>query len=64
MDRDHDRLVDELPEQLAVATRLHEAGQTDDVIGLALGIPPQSVPMVLKVARLKLTALSEDHPVP
>lgn len=60
MDREHERLVDELPEPLAVAMRLHEAGFDDEVVGVALGIPVQSVRMVLKVAGLKLDALRAE----
>lgn len=47
----------ELPVGLAVALRLHDAGHADDVIAVALGIPVQSVPVTLRVARGKLAQL-------
>lgn len=50
-------LVDQLPEALAVAVRLSDAGHDHTVIGTALGVPHQSVRIVLRVATAKLAAL-------
>lgn len=56
-------MVDELPDALAVAMRLHDAHYGPSVIATALGVPEQSTSIVLKVARLKLEAIaaSGDH---
>jgi DNA-directed RNA polymerase specialized sigma24 family protein len=54
----HDH-IDELPPAYAVAIRLHQAGTTDDVIALGLGVEPDAVPTLLDVARRKLADLSD-----
>ncbi len=56
MDRDH--LIDRLPEGLAIALRLDDAGQKHEVIATALGIPAQAVPVLLEVACGKLARLA------
>ena len=56
MDREH--LIDRLPEGLATALRLEDAGQEHEVIATALGIPTESVPVLLEVAHGKLTRLA------
>jgi len=55
MDREH--LIDRLPEGLATALRLEDADQGVEVIATALGIPPESVPVLLEVAHGKLDRL-------
>ncbi len=42
-----------LPEPYAVALRLHEAGR-DDAIAVAVGIPPETVPAIVRIAEAKL----------
>lgn len=59
---EHSRAVDQLPEALAVAVRLDEAGYDHEVIGAALGVPHQSVRIVLRVAATKLASLEQDGP--
>lgn len=54
-------LVDQLPDALAVAIRLDDAGHDHMVIGTALGVPHQSVKTVLRVARAKLASLQADE---
>lgn len=54
---DRERLLDDLPDTLAVALRLEEAGHSRETVATALGVPVQSVSVVLKVARLKLARL-------
>lgn len=56
MDREH--LIDRLPEALATALRLDDAGQDHEVIATALGIPAEGVPVLLEVARGKLARLA------
>jgi len=56
MDRAH--LIDRLPEGLATALRLEDADQGADVIATALGIPLESVPVLLDVAHAKLNRLA------
>lgn len=53
-----EQLIDQLPEGLAVALRLRDAGQDDSVIATALGVPEQSVPTLLDLARAKLAHLA------
>lgn len=55
MDREH--LIGRLPDNLAVALRMHDAGQDDGAIAVALGVPVQSVPQLLTVAEAKLAHL-------
>jgi hypothetical protein len=55
VDREH--LIGRLPDSLAVALRMHDAGQDDAVIAVALGVPVQSVPQLLAVAEAKLANL-------
>ncbi len=57
----HERFVDQLPEGLAVALRLHDAGQDDGVIATALGVPEESVPTLLDLARAKLARLTNGN---
>lgn len=52
------RLIDQLPEGLAVALRLHETGHDDGVIAAALDVPEQSVPTLLALAHAKLARLA------
>lgn len=59
---DRARLVDQLQESLAVALRLSDAGHPDSTIACALGIPVQSVSVVLRVATAKLERLEEECP--
>lgn len=54
---DRDRLIEELPDGLATALRLHEAGEPDSVIATALAVPPESVPVLLDLAQAKLDHL-------
>lgn len=54
---DRERLIDQLPESLGVALRLRDAGQDDDVIAAALGVPVEGVPQLLTVAEAKLAHL-------
>jgi hypothetical protein len=60
-----DDLIGRLPEAYAVALRLHRRGR-DDVIADQLGIAPQSVAALLRVAEAKLERLrsSTDAPKP
>lgn len=54
----------QLPMGHAVAIRLHAAGHGDDVIATALGLPIESVPTLLEIARVKLehsAAPAEDQ---
>jgi hypothetical protein len=53
---DTDDLIGRLPEAYAVALRLHERGR-DDAIAERLGIDPQSVAPLLRVAEAKLERL-------
>jgi hypothetical protein len=55
VDREHS--IGRLPDTLAIALRMHDAGQDDDVIAVALGVPVQSVPQLLAVAEAKLANL-------
>jgi hypothetical protein len=55
VDREH--LIGRLPDTLAVALRMHDAGQDDGAIAVALGVPVQSVPQLLAVAEAKLANL-------
>ncbi|MBB2890439.1 hypothetical protein [Flexivirga oryzae] len=59
---DHNRLIDQLPDMLAVAVRLDDAGHPAETIGCALGIPVQSVRNLLVVAHCKLDHLAADEP--
>jgi hypothetical protein len=49
-----DRRVDEMSPANGVALRLERAGYDDLVIAAALGVPLESVPALLEVARAKL----------
>ncbi|MGI8868949.1 MAG: hypothetical protein ACR2F6_08900 [Mycobacteriales bacterium] len=42
-----------------MAVRLRDAGQQDDLIAVALGVPIQSVPVLLSVATGKLGRLAQ-----
>jgi hypothetical protein len=53
---DLDDIIGRLPEANAVALRLHERGR-DDAIAEQLGIAPQSVAALLRVAQAKLERL-------
>lgn len=55
---DRGELIAQLAEGLAVALRLHEAGESDETIATALGIPLQSVSSTLRIAESKLAALA------
>jgi hypothetical protein len=62
---DPDDLIGRLPEAYAIALRLHERGR-DEAIAEQLGIAPQSVAALLRVAEAKLERLrsSTDAPKP
>jgi hypothetical protein len=60
MDREH--LINQLQESLAVALRLSDAGHPDETIACALGIPTQSVSVILRVATAKLDKLAQNCP--
>ena len=47
---DREQLISRLPEALATALRLHDAGQSVDIIATALGIPVEGVPVLIDVA--------------
>ncbi len=49
--------VDQLPEALAVAVRLHDAGYADPVLATALGVPVQSIPGMRRLAYAKLARI-------
>ena len=57
---DRAELVDQLQESLAVALRLNDAGHPDSTIACALGLPVQSVSVVLRVATAKLAHLETE----
>jgi hypothetical protein len=56
---DDDRLIASLPDALAAALRLRRAGEADDVVATALGIPLAGVAAVLELAEAKLMHLSQ-----
>jgi hypothetical protein len=58
---DRDALIDRLSEAHAVALRLSDAGQGDEVVAAALGVPVESVPQLLAVAEAKLAHLPQDR---
>jgi hypothetical protein len=58
---DRDALIDRLSEAHAVALRLSDAGQGDEVIAAALGVPPASVPQLLSVDEAKLAHLPPER---
>ena len=49
-----EKLILELVDTLAVAIRLHDAGESNDTIATALGVPVESVPSTLRVAEAKI----------
>lgn len=53
-------LVDQLPANLAVVIRLHDAGYDDAVLARALGVPEQSMPSTRRLAYAKLARLEAD----
>lgn len=53
---DRDQAIDMLPEDYALAIRLHEAEREGD-IPERLEIPPEAVGSLLRLARAKLTSL-------
>lgn len=55
-------LTDQLPDMLAVAVRLDDAGHPAETIGCALGVPVESVPNLLLVAHRKLEHLVGAEP--
>lgn len=59
---DRDRLIGQLPDAHAVALRLSGAGFGPEVIATALGIAPEGVPDLLRVAEAKLRRLEERPP--
>lgn len=54
--------VAQLPLGHAVALRLHAAGQDDEVIATALGVPVESVTTLLEIARVKLEHVPTPPP--
>lgn len=56
---DRSRAIDLLPEAYAEALRLQEEG-LDDLIPERLGIPPEAVGPLLRLARAKLAALLQS----
>lgn len=66
------RAVERLPPTYGLAWSLRAAGATDEVIAIALGIDPVSVPPLLDLAEAKLAAIRRlalpevpsDHPEP
>lgn len=61
---DREQLINRLQESLAVALRLSDAGYPDETIACALGIPIQSVSVILRVATAKLDKLAQEAPGP
>lgn len=61
---DREQRIRELPDALAVAVRLHDAHVCEATIATALGIPPESVPVILRVAEAKLAELDGRRPAP
>lgn len=57
---DEDDLVAALPPMMAVALRLVRAGQPDQVIATAVGIPVEGVPALVELAEAKLDGLRRD----
>ena len=57
---DRSRAIELLPEAYAEALRLVDAGQSDS-IAERLGIPPEAVGPLLRLARAKLAALLEPE---
>ncbi|MGH3199626.1 MAG: hypothetical protein ACRDNT_27730 [Streptosporangiaceae bacterium] len=58
---DRDRALSELTVPHAVALRLRAGGADDETIARALGIEPEGVPGLLKVAEAKLEAELGRH---
>lgn len=58
---DREQLISRLPEALATALRLHDAGQSVDIIATALGIPVEGVPVLIDVALGKLKRLADGE---
>lgn len=54
MDREH--AIGELPLSHAVALRLRDAAADDKTIAKALGIDPEGIPALLRIAEAKLSA--------
>ena len=52
--------LDELPESYAVALRLRDAGHDETAIATALGIEPESVVPLLRLANKKLELLLQE----
>lgn len=59
--------IGHLPTPYAVALRLHESGEPDEVIAEALGVDVTALPSVLELAEAKLAAIqrrlgTKNHP--
>jgi DNA-directed RNA polymerase specialized sigma24 family protein len=54
---DRTAALDELPESYAIALRLRDAGHDNTAIATALGIEPESVEPLLRLANKKLERL-------
>jgi hypothetical protein len=64
-----ERAIGELPLPHAVALRLRDANADDETIAHALGIDPQGIPALLRIAEAKLSAelhrdVEQRGPVP
>jgi DNA-directed RNA polymerase specialized sigma24 family protein len=53
--------LDELPESYAVALRLRDAGHDNNAIATGLGIEPESVEPLLRLANAKLELLMREN---
>jgi DNA-directed RNA polymerase specialized sigma24 family protein len=62
---DRGAALDRLPETYARALRLRDVGLRDEDIAMRLGIPPEAIAALLRVAEAKLTRLmASDEPPP
>jgi DNA-directed RNA polymerase specialized sigma24 family protein len=62
---DRGAALDRLPETYANALRLRDAGLRDEDIAMRLGIPPEAIAPLLRLAEAKLTRLMvSDEPPP
>ncbi|CAM3413823.1 hypothetical protein BST27_29450 [Mycobacterium intermedium] len=62
MGEDYEAALRSLPEPLALALRLHDAGATHEVIGEQLHIEPEGVSTLLDLAHRKLDSALHRRP--
>jgi hypothetical protein len=55
---DRNARIRRLPLALAIGLRLHEAGVTDALIAVGLGIEPEGVPPMLELARARTDTMA------